>query len=92
MSPQLTITLPLSDTLALIDATALLVIQVLIAQHPELLDAPDEQPAPCCRIVSHAHLLFRAIRELQYAIEVYRACLPKPVLDSDPASDDDFPF
>jgi len=37
MSTQPSLTLPLADPLALIDATALFVIQVLIAQHPELL-------------------------------------------------------
>ena len=92
MSPQPSLTLPLADPLALIDATALFVIQVLIAQHPELLTEADEQPKPPFRPTSHVHLLFTAVRELQFAIEVYRACLPSPVGPADRDLDDDIPF
>lgn len=91
MSPQPLLTLPLADPLTLIDATALFVIQVLIAQHPELLTAADEQPQPALRPLSHVLLLFTAVRELQFAIEVYRACLPGPL--GPPDRDlDDIPF
>ncbi len=89
------ITLPLPDPLALLDATALFVIQVLLAQHPELLAAPEEPPPPSLRPLRHAHLLFGAVRDLQYAIEVYRSCLPDPAGGDDHhdgAHDDDIPF
>jgi len=92
MSTQPSLTLPLADPLALIDATALFVIQVLIAQHPELLVEPDEQPWPTLRPLSHVYLLFTAVRELQFAIEVYRACLPEPVGLGDPDRDEPIPF
>jgi hypothetical protein len=85
------ITLPLPDPLALLDATALFVIQVLLAQHPDLLAAPEQLPPTSRRPLGHAHLLFDAVRDLQYAIEVYRSCLPSPAGgDGDP--DDDIPF
>ncbi|MBM4362118.1 MAG: hypothetical protein FJ104_05520 [Deltaproteobacteria bacterium] len=84
------ITLPLPDPLALLDATALFVIQLLLAQHPELLAAPEQQSPSFLRPLGHAHLLLLAVRELQYAIEVYRACLPAQTPDDSP--DDIFPF
>ena len=78
------IALPLPDPLALLDATALFVIQVLLAQHPELLAAP-ELPSSPPRLPGHASLLLDAVRDLQYAIEVYRSCLPH-------LTGDDIPF
>jgi hypothetical protein len=84
------ITLPLPDPLALLDATALFVIQLLIAQHPELLAVPDQPPPLVCRPLGHASLLLDAVRDLQYAIEVYRSCLPDLGGGGDP--DDDIPF
>jgi len=89
MSHDIHVTLPLPDPLALLDATSLFAIQLLLAQHPELLAVHEEGPASFLRPVSHAHLLFTAVRELQYAIEVYRACMPTAL---GPAADDDFPF
>ena len=89
MSTQLQISLPLLDPLAFLDATALFVLQLLLAQHPELLEDP-EQPSPSFRPLTHAQLLFTAVRELQYALEVYRACLPAHSPLASP--DDDFPF
>jgi hypothetical protein len=79
------LTLPLPDPLALLDATALFVIQVLIAQHPELLAVPEPPPSPP-RPLGHASLLLVAVRDLQDAIEVYRSRL------SDSTGDDDLPF
>jgi hypothetical protein len=84
MSRMPELTLPLPDPLALLDATALFAIQVLIAQHPELLLVPDEPPPPA-RPPGHASLLLHAVRDLQYAIEVYRSCLPD-------LTGDDIPF
>ena len=90
MSSDMHIPLPLPNPLAFLDAAALFVIQLLIAQHPELLTAPDEGLTTFARPVSHAHLLFTAVRELQYALEVYRACLPAPPRGPEP--DNDIPF
>lgn len=92
MSLQPSLTLPLADPLALIDATALFVIQVLIARHPELLAGTEEPPRPTLRPLSHVDLLFTAVRELQFAIEVYRVCLPTPAGPADHDLDDDIPF
>jgi len=89
MSPELHISLPVPEPLALIDATVLFVIQILLAQHPELLAAPDEPTSSHRRPISHAYLLLNAARELHYALEVYRAYLPAA---SDPPTDDDIPF
>lgn len=90
MPNHLHISLPLPDPLAFLDATALFVIQLLLAQHPELLADPDEPSPSFLRPLTHAHLLFTAVRELQYALQVYRACLPAQVPDA--SQDDDFPF
>lgn len=90
MSTQLQLSLPLPDPLTFLDATALFVIQLLLAQHPELLADPERPSSSFLRPLSHAHLLFTAVRELQYALEVYRACLPAQAPDASP--DDDFPF
>lgn len=83
--------LPIPEPLALLHATALFVIQVLLAQHPELLAPPEDvgpsRPPP----LRHAHLLLDAVRDLQYALEVYRSCLP-PLPAGDVALDDDLPF
>lgn len=89
MSPELHISLPVPEPLALIDATVLFIIQILLAQHPELLAAPDEPPSSHRRPISHAYLLLNATRELHYALEVYRAYLPHP---ADPPTDNDIPF
>ena len=89
MSPLLHISLPIPEPLALIDATVLFVIQLLLAQHPELLAAPDEPLSSHRRPLSHAHLVLHAARELHDALEVYRAGLPDA--DDSPA-DDHIPF
>lgn len=91
MSPLPQITLPLADPLALLDATALFVIQVLLARHPDLLAEPALSSATPRAPLGHVDLLLGAVRELQYAIEVYRSCLPCP----SPAGadhDNDIPF
>lgn len=90
MSTNLHFPRPFPDPLALLDATALFVIQLLIAQHPELLADPDQPPTSFLQPLRHAHLLFIAVRELQYALEVYRACVPAP--QAPDTHDDDFPF
>jgi hypothetical protein len=86
------LTLPIHDPLALLDATVLFVVQVLIAQHPDLL-APPEEPVPRARGLCAARRIFEAVRELHIALVIYRASLPearKLVLGDD--ANDDFPF
>jgi hypothetical protein len=83
--------LPIPEPLALLHATALFVIQVLLAQHPELLAPPEEVGPSRPPHRSPAYLLLDAVRELQYALEVYRSCLTTlPV--GDITGDDDIPF
>jgi hypothetical protein len=74
-------------TMALLDATALFVIQLLIAQHPQLLDAPEEQRDTHLPRFHPARLLLSAARELHHALDLYRACLP-----SQTGADEDIPF
>jgi hypothetical protein len=81
--------LPVLEPLALIDATLLFAVQVLIAQHPDLL-APPEVPAlrlaPGLRAAQH---LLDAIRELHHAVESYRGFLPT---EAELRTSDDIPF
>ena len=84
------ISLPISEPLALVDATLLFLIQVLIAKHPELLAAPEEQllPSPGTRAARH---ILDAIREVHHTIETYSAFLPN-ALSPGNDNDDDIPF
>lgn len=90
MLPATQVSLPVAEPLALIDATLLFVLQVLLAKHPDLL-APaalsELRPSPAPRAARH---LFDAVRELHHALETYRSSLP----DAPPLSpgDDDIPF
>jgi hypothetical protein len=87
--------LPVPEPLALLDATLLFLIQVLIVQQPELLATPDNHDdtlhsASPLRAARHILL---AVREVHYALDTYRAFLPdKPGFMSDAGADDDFPF
>lgn len=76
------ITLHVPEPLALIDATLLFTVQVLIARHPELLEPPEEpvlHPSPALRA---ARQLLDGIRELHGAIDAYREDLPTAQFDS----------
>lgn len=91
MLPTTPISLPIPEPLALIDATLLFLVQVLLAKHPELLAPPDEpraRPPPALRA---ARRILDAIREAHHAIESYRATLPD-TLSPDDRTDDDIPF
>jgi hypothetical protein len=87
------VSLPLSEPLALIDATLLFLVQVLLARHPDLLYAPpesgtDSRPPPRTRAVHH---ILDAVREVHNALEIYNAAGP----DTDSragAADDEIPF
>jgi hypothetical protein len=84
------ISLPIADPLALIDATLLFLIQVLIAKHPDLLAAPEEglPTSPGSRAARH---ILDAIREVHRAVETYSAFLPSS-LSTGNDNDDDIPF
>jgi hypothetical protein len=90
MPRPLHISLPIADPLALVDATLLFLIQVLIAKHPEILAAPEEQlhPPPGTRA---ARRILEAIREVHHAIETYSTFLPN-TLSAGNDNDDDIPF
>ena len=85
------VSLPIAELLPLLEAALLFVIQLLIAQHPDLLTPPDEaitgRPAPPLRA---AHRLLDAVRELNQALDTYRAILP--TISGSGTTDDDFPF
>ena len=86
------VSLPIAELLPLLEAALLFVIQLLIAQHPDLLTPPDEattgRPAPPLRA---AHRLLDAVRELNLALDTYRDILPTMSGSASPI-DDDFPF
>ncbi len=88
-----TVTLPIPEPLALLDATLLFLIQVLISQHPDLLASPEEPPARTPGVRS-ARRIFEAVRELHAALDSYRAFLPAehPYALGDERSGDDIPF
>ena len=88
-----TVSLPSPEPLALLDATLLFIIQVLIAQHPDLLAAP-EQPAPRPPGLRAARRIFEAVRELHVALDTYRTFLPAdhPQTPADEQLGDDIPF
>jgi hypothetical protein len=86
------ISLRVPEPLALIDATLLFTVQVLIARHPELL-LPPEVPVlhapPGLRAARH---LLDEIRELHRAVESYRDFLPQASSPPQEDVDDDIPF
>jgi hypothetical protein len=84
--------LPVSEPLALIDATLLFLVQVLLARHPDLYAPPEgdtePRPPPGTRA---AHHIIDAVREVHNAIEIYHAALPDTISPGS-ASDDAIPF
>ena len=88
-SPQ--VSLPVSEPIALIDATLLFLVQVLLAKHPELYPThemeAEPRPPPGVRA---AHHILDAIREVHHAIEIYNAALPDTL--SPGGGNDDIPF
>jgi hypothetical protein len=86
------VSFPVSEPLALIDATLLFLIQVLLARHPDLGAPPDSgarpRPPPGTRA---AHHIIDAVREVHNAIELYNATLPDTISPGG-AADDDIPF
>jgi len=92
MPPTAHVSLPVPEPLALLDATLLFVIQVLIAQHPALLAPPEENDDAHHPLRAARHILL-AVREVHYALDSYRAILPdKPGFMAGDGAEDDFPF
>jgi hypothetical protein len=85
------VSLPVSEPIALIDATLLFLVQVLLAKHPDLYPPHETEaeprPPPGVRA---AHHILDAIREVHHAIEVYNAALPDTL--SPGGGTDDIPF
>ncbi|WP_437596891.1 hypothetical protein WMF28_30370 [Sorangium sp. So ce590] len=85
------VSLPVAEPLALIDATLLFLVQVLLARHPELYAPPESgtepRPPPGTRA---AHHIIDAIREVHNAIEIYSAALPD-TMSPGGAADDEIP-
>jgi hypothetical protein len=84
------VSLPVADPITLVDATLLFLVQVLLANHPELAADDDDEPRPPPTLRAARHIL-GAIREVHYAIETYNAVLPNP-LPPRGTADDDIPF
>jgi hypothetical protein len=86
------VSLPVPEPLALIDATLLFLVQVLLAKHPHLYAPPEEAaealPPPGIRAARH---ILDAVREVHHALESYRAFLPDTLAITD-GNDDDIPF
>ncbi|WP_437961319.1 hypothetical protein WME76_17890 [Sorangium sp. So ce119] len=93
MPQTVKLTLPIPEPLALLDATLLFLIQVLLAQHPDLL-TPPEEPAPRNPGPRAARRIFEAVRELHAALDNYRAFVPAdpPRALGDERPGDDIPF
>jgi hypothetical protein len=92
------VSLPIPEPLALLDATLLFIIQVLLARHPDLL-APPEAPVPHQpHGLRAARRIFDAVREVHHALEIYSVVLPDaPALSlgersAENGSQDDIPF
>jgi hypothetical protein len=88
------ISLPVPEPLALLDATLLFILQVLLARHPDLL-APPEAPVPHPAAgLRAARRIVDAVREVHHALEIYGVVLddtPARSLGERPANDD-IPF
>lgn len=84
------VSLHVPEPIALIDATLLFAVQILIARHPELLlppEVPMLHPPPGLRAARH---LLEGIRDLHRTLTAYRDCLPRQTPRD--ALDDDIPF
>ncbi len=80
------IMLKVSKPLSLITAALDFTSQVMIARHPDVLDAPEEVRERRCPAPERAaRNIIEAINNLYYAVEIYRTAFA----DND---DDDIPF
>jgi hypothetical protein len=86
---------PVPEPLALLDATLLFLIQVLLARHPDLLAADndnDDTHLPEYPLGAARHVLL-TVREVHYALDRYRTLFPdEPRFVSGARADDEIPF
>lgn len=90
------LSLPVTEPLAFLDATLLFIIQVVLAHHPDLLSPPDSTEPPISRLrLRPEHRLLDALRELHYALDSYRTLVSDDTLypeSIDFSTTDNFPF
>lgn len=96
MPKTVVLSLPIAEPIALLDATLLFILQLFLAQHPDLLAPPEalnEHPPHGLR---PARRVLDAVRELHHALESYGAILadasPTAPDATAPDDDDDIPF
>jgi hypothetical protein len=84
---------PVPEPLALLDATLLFLIQVLLARHPDLLAADnDDTHLPEYPLGAARHVLL-TVREVHYALDRYRTLFPdEPRFVSGARAGDEIPF
>jgi hypothetical protein len=82
--------MPIHELVALLEASLLFVIQLLIARHPELLAPPEEAARNTPPPLYGARRILDAVRELNQALDSYRVILHD--LPSSTTGDDDIPF
>jgi hypothetical protein len=94
MPKAVVLSLPMAEPIALLDATLLFIIQLFLAQHPNLLAPPeslDTHPG-----LRPARRVLDAVRELHHALESYSVTLAHasrtPLDATASADDDDIPF
>lgn len=86
------VSLPVAEPLALIKATLLFLVQVLLARNPELYAPPESGIEPRHPPGTRAaHHIIDATREVHNAIEIYSAALPD-TMSPGSAADDEIPF
>lgn len=90
MSQPSHVSIPIPELVTLLEATLLFVIQLLIARHPDLLDAPEEATRCPPPPLYGARRILAAVRELNHALDNYRVILHD--LPGSTAGDDDIPF
>jgi hypothetical protein len=93
MSPRSQVSMPIHELVTLLEASLLFVIQLLIARHPDLLAAPEEveglRPDPP---LYGARRILAAVRELNNALDNYRAVFHQLPRSTPGRDDDDIPF
>jgi hypothetical protein len=92
MSCRPHVSMPIAELVALLEASLLFALQLLIASHPDLLAPPEEAdtigPAPP---LFGARRILAAVRELNDALDNYRDILHH-LPSSKPDAEDDIPF
>jgi hypothetical protein len=97
MSRAPSLSIPLPEPLALLDATLLFIIQVLLSRHPELFPPLEPEPSPVSQTrLRPQHRVLDAVRELQVALDHYRIFFPDESMHPEdftlPCAEKSFPF